>query len=404
VRRAAACVGLILLGGTIGAIVRSALADSPQATAAAAARSAAPQIRSTLPAWRAPGGRFTVTGFARANETVVLRGRGRILAKARSGRLGAFTLAARAPSASAALTLSTYEHRLTVGRLVVRPVQLAAVGDITPGESVGPTVVARGGAYPWGEVGALLRRADITTANLEGAISTRGSPVPNKEFHFRGPRELLTGARQYGGLDVVTLANNHVMDYGAEALSDTLNAARVSGIATIGAGMTLGRASRRVLIESGGLRIAFLGYSDVNPAGFVATSSSPGTAKADVDAISHDVTAARRRADLVVCWFHWGVELERAPNERQQQFAAACLRAGAKVVLGAHPHVLGAVERRAGHSIVAWTLGNFVFPSGQAATLQTAILRVRLAATGVVGYQLIPATAGVRPALLPARD
>jgi len=166
------------------------------------------------------------------------------------------------------------------------------------------------------------------------------------------------------------------MDYGAEALSDTLNAARASGIATIGAGMTLGSASRRVLIEAGGLRIAFLGYSDVNPVGFVATPGSPGTAKADVEAIAHAVRAAKRAADLVVCWFHWGVELERSPNERQQQFAAAALQAGAKVVLGAHPHVLGAVERRARHSIVAWTLGNFVFPSGQPATLQTAILRV----------------------------
>jgi len=118
-----------------------------------------------------------------------------------------------------------------------------------------------------------------------------------------------------------------------------------------------------------------------------------------VEAIAHAVRAAKRAADLVVCWFHWGVELERSPNERQQQFAAAALQAGAKVVLGAHPHVLGAVERRARHSIVAWTLGNFVFPSGQPATLQTAILRVSLAATGVVGFQLTPATAGVRPAL-----
>jgi poly-gamma-glutamate synthesis protein (capsule biosynthesis protein) len=167
--------------------------------------------------------------------------------------------------------------------------------------------------------------------------------------------------------------------------------------------MTLGAARRPVLIEAGGLRIAFLGYSDVNPAGFVATESSPGTARADVEAIAADVTAARRRADLVVCWFHWGVELERLPNDRQQQFAAAALRAGAKVVLGAHPHVLGPIERRRGKSLVAWTLGNFVFPAGKPSTRQTGILRVRLAATGVVGYRLTPASAGVRPSLAQRR-
>jgi poly-gamma-glutamate capsule biosynthesis protein CapA/YwtB (metallophosphatase superfamily) len=189
------------------------------------------------------------------------------------------------------------------------------------------------------------------------------------------------------------------MDYGAAALSDTLDAARASGIATIGAGMTLSRARRPVLMEAGGLRIAFLGYSDVNPAGFVASSTSAGTAPAEVDQIVADVRSARRKADLVVCWFHWGVELERVPGSRQQQFAAAALMGGAKLVLGAHPHVLAAVERRAGRSLVAWSLGNFVFPSGRAATVQTAILKVRLAASGVAGFRLVPARAGVQPML-----
>jgi poly-gamma-glutamate capsule biosynthesis protein CapA/YwtB (metallophosphatase superfamily) len=131
----------------------------------------------------------------------------------------------------------------------------------------------------------------------------------------------------------------------------------------------------------------------------VASPTSPGTAPAGVDEIIADVRSARRQADLVVCWFHWGVELERVPNSRQQQFAAAALAGGAKLVLGAHPHVLGAVERRAGRSLVAWTLGNFVFPSGRSTTGQTAILKVRLAASGVAGFQLVPARAGVQPML-----
>jgi poly-gamma-glutamate synthesis protein (capsule biosynthesis protein) len=245
----------------------------------------------------------------------------------------------------------------------------------------------------------VLRSADITTGNLEGAISTRGAPVPNKEFHFEGPEELLSGARKYAGMDVLTLANNHVMDYGADALADTLAAARRAGIETVGAGMTLAQARRPVFFRVGGLTVAFLGYSDVNPAGFVATSSTPGTAPADTDQIAADVSAARRKADLVVVWFHWGVELRPLPDSRQQLFAGAALNAGARVVLGAHPHVLGHVGRPTRSTLVAWTLGNFVFPSSSPGTVRTAILLVKLDRHGVSGFRLVPARSGVRPTL-----
>jgi poly-gamma-glutamate synthesis protein (capsule biosynthesis protein) len=125
----------------------------------------------------------------------------------------------------------------------------------------------------------------------------------------------------------------------------------------------------------------------------------PGTAKADVAAIATDVRAALRRADLAVCFFHWGTELHPRPDARQQQLAAACLNAGAKVVLGAHPHVLGTVARPTTRSLVAWTLGNFVFPSG-GLTGRTAILHVALGADGVRGYRLLPVRIdGFRPRL-----
>jgi poly-gamma-glutamate synthesis protein (capsule biosynthesis protein) len=120
---------------------------------------------------------------------------------------------------------------------------------------------------------------------------------------------------------------------------------------------------------------------------------------AAVPAITTYVHAARRRADVAVCFFHWGVELHPEPNSRQQQFAAACLNAGAKLVLGAHPHVLGGVAIPAPRSLVAWTLGNFVFPSGSL-TGRTAILHDALGADGVRGYRLVPDRIdGFRPRL-----
>ena len=361
-------------------------------------------IRSQLPGWVAPGGFFTVSGFTHSHALVVLRARDRRIAVVRSGRFGYFSFSMRAPR--------TGRYRLTVraggavepvGMLTVRPVELAAVGDVTPGEQVGPTILSTGAAYPWGSVGALLRRADVTTANLEGAVSSAGVPVPAKEFHFEGPAALLSGARMYAGLDLVTLANNHSLDYGAVGLRATLVAARAAGIATVGADMTIEAARRPAFIRAGGLTIAFLGYSDVNPYGFVATAGGPGTARADSSAISDDVRAARRKADLVVCWFHWGSEGQPLPDRRQQLFAAAALNAGATLVLGAHPHVLGPVVRPTRTSLVAWTLGNFVFPAGSPATSRTAILLVALTSQGVSGFRLVPAVSGVRPILAESR-
>jgi len=100
-----------------------------------------------------------------------------------------------------------------------------------------------------------------------------------------------------------------------------------------------------------------------------------------------------------VCFFHWGVELHAQPDSRQKELAIACLRAGASLVLGAHPHIFGPVVRPSRHTLVAWTLGNFVFPAS-GVTARTGILQVRLGRDGVEGYRTTRATIdGFRPVL-----
>lgn len=285
-----------------------------------------------------------------------------------------------------------------IGTLNVRPVVLEAVGDITFGEQVGPAISTYGGAYPWRYVASTLERADITVGNLETAVSERGTAAA-KQYTFRGVPSALKPLHSLAGFDVLTLANNHTVDYGRDALLDTMNAVHAAGILSIGAGATSFRAHRPAIMVEGGLRVALLGYSDVNPLGFTATESSPGTAKADPTAIAADVRAARRHADDVICFFHWGTELHPDPDARQQMLADACLRSGASVVLGAHPHVLGPITRPTPNTLVAWTLGNFVFPSA-GVTAQTAILRVELGASGVAGYRAVPVVIdGFRPRL-----
>ena len=358
------------------------------------------QVSSVLPAWLAPGAPLTVRGFAGSQQLVFLHADGRLVGRARTGVLGGFVIHAVAPSLGAhRISLIAGLRRRVLGTLTVRPLVLAAVGDITPGEAVGPAIEANGSAYPWSSVGGLLQSADLTTANLEGAISSQGVAVPGKQYHFEGPLGLLLGARNDAGFDVMTLANNHVADFGLSALADTLKAAARAGIQTVGVGANATAARTPVFFDLGGLTVAFLGYSDVNPLGFAATATSPGTARAQVAAIDADVRAARVRADIVVCWFHWGVELQANPSSRQRMYAAAALAAGAQVVLGSHPHVFGPIEQPTGSTLVAWTLGNFVFPPSRGATSRTGILLVKLGQRGVLGYHVVPAVAGVRPLL-----
>jgi poly-gamma-glutamate capsule biosynthesis protein CapA/YwtB (metallophosphatase superfamily) len=394
--RAAALAGLSVVAAVPGVVM---LRGGPEP-----ARADAPivplRIRSVAPQWVAPGARVPVTGVTGAGDHLVLRANGRIVARTTADargrfdvaftarRLGRFRLTVRAGSTPTA----------AVGAVVVRPLVLAAVGDITFGEQVGPAVAQYGGRYPWTGVAATLRAADITTGNLETSVSTRGLAA-DKEFTFRGPPQAVMPLRSFAGFDVLTLANNHAVDYGRTALLDTLRYVHAAGIKTIGAGATDVRAHAPALVRAGGLTVAFLGYSDVNPLGFVAGPQTPGTAAADAAVIGSDVRAALRRADLAVCFFHWGSELQPEPDARQRTFAAACLDAGASVVLGAHPHVLGRVERARPHRLVAWTLGNFVFPSA-GATADSAILRVALDRNGVRGFRLLPVRIdGFRPRL-----
>jgi poly-gamma-glutamate synthesis protein (capsule biosynthesis protein) len=381
-----------------------AAALSSGTAGALSARSRAPavlRVDSHLPSWLAPGARVTVAGFAGADEPLVLRAGGSVLARTTSGPLGGFRFRFRAPEPGRyQLTVAAADRTAPGGSLVVRPLLLDAVGDITFGEQAGQAVLRYGGSYPWAAVAGPLRRADITAGNLETSIS-RGGEAASKRYAFRGPPQAIPPMRSVAGFDVLTLANNHSVDYGRGALLDTLRFVRAAGIQPVGAGANTAQAHRPALVSAGGIRVAFLGYSDVNPLGSPAGSATPGTARAESSAIAADVRAASRRADVVVCFFHWGTELRAEPESRQQAFAAACLAAGAEVVLGAHPHVFGPVVRPGTRTLVAWTLGNFVFPSS-GVTARTGILEVRLDARGVRGYRVQHALIdGFRPHLVP---
>jgi poly-gamma-glutamate synthesis protein (capsule biosynthesis protein) len=267
-------------------------------------------------------------------------------------------------------------------------------GDVDFDRTTRQAIAAGGVDAPWAGIAPRLRAADLAVLNLECALSHRGTRQP-KTYTFRGDPAAVAGARR-AGVDVFSLANNHTLNYGPLALADTLAAVRAAGIQPTGAGRDLAEAQRPAVATIRGTRVAVVGISAVIPApSWKATRDRPGIAYDDDAQIAAQVSAARRQADVVVAFFHWGVEYTYAPSPAQRRAARTAIRAGATIVVGTHPHVLQPVEVVDGR-LVAWSLSNLVFQS-RPASVRTALLTVVLHPGGRVDWRLDPyrITAGV---------
>ena len=330
------------------------------------------------------------------------KGRWRPLAATRADAAGRFQRTVRPASIRSRYALRATDSAGAVSKRAnvrARPVLLAAVGDVNLGNGPGALIDAYGPRYPWTATAPTLRAADVAFGNLECAVSTRGAPVP-KLYNFRGRPAALRAMARYAGFDVLNLANNHTGDYGTQALLDTVKHVRRFGMKAVGAGGSLASAAEPRVVTRLGLKIAFVGFSNILPAAFYAGPDKAGTQPATPELIAAGVKRAKRRAHVVIATFHWGVERATTEDARQRSFAAVALANGADAVIGAHPHVLQPIERRGRHRLVAYSLGNFVFGASSAVTARTGILRMALSARGVEGHRLVPAAIrATRPAL-----
>jgi poly-gamma-glutamate synthesis protein (capsule biosynthesis protein) len=243
-----------------------------------------------------------------------------------------------------------------------RPASIVFVGDILLAGRAAELIEEEGPAAPFAGVRAVLRGAGLAIGNVECPLAVGGAPV-DKRYTFRAPPGT-AAALADAGFDLVTLANNHAMDYGPGALLETLATLRRWAIIPIGAGADADEARRWVVVESGSppVKIAVLAFSNMLPESFYAGANRPGTNPARPEAMAADIAAAREQADVVVVLVHWGTELESSPSQKQRRVAAVAAEAGADLVVGHHPHVLQGLEIR-GHTLIAYSLGNFLFPT-----------------------------------------
>lgn len=253
------------------------------------------------------------------------------------------------PTTAAGPTLTPAGHAVT----------LLFVGDIMLSRSVGDTMDAtQDWLWPFARIASVTAAADLAFANLETTISAKGVKS-GCTFCFRADPQSVAGL-VHAGFDVVSVANNHIWDYGPIAFSDTLNYLAVNDISAVGGGRNAEEAHAPVVRSVRGVRVAYLAYTDLLPKSAGALVDRAGANLWDEARMKLEVAQARTAADVVVVSFHTGTEYELKHNAAQQMKYHSIIDAGADLVVGTHPHVVQEVEQYAGKWI-AYSLGNFVF-------------------------------------------
>ena len=245
--------------------------------------------------------------------------------------------------------------------VVSRPhdITLRFVGDIMLSRSVGDTMrVLDNWLWPFERIASVTRDADLTFGNLETTISSRGF-ASGCGFCFRADPRVVTGLT-FAGFDVLSVANNHIWDYGLPAFEDTLTNLASAGISAVGGGDSLTSARNPVIRTVGNTKIAYLAYTDLLPQSAQATETRAGANRYAPSAMQEDVARARLLADIVIVSFHTGIEYETKHSLEQERIYQTAIDDGADLVVGHHPHVVQELERYK-NGWIMYSLGNFIF-------------------------------------------
>lgn len=242
-------------------------------------------------------------------------------------------------------------------------VRLVAVGDIMMHQDVKLAEAQDGGGFPalWADLVPLFKDADLAFGNLETPVAP-ASGRPGRPFQFNAPASLPPALRA-SGFTILSTANNHAFDQGRKGVAETLDRLRQADLVALGSGEDRSRAEATQILERNGLKVAFLGFTDIFNLDLDRKATEPWVRPLDLEPALAAVREARAKADVVVVSVHWGNEYQHMPTKRQRDIAHKLVAAGCDLLLGHHPHVLQPLElltvngRRA---LVAYSLGNFI--------------------------------------------
>jgi poly-gamma-glutamate capsule biosynthesis protein CapA/YwtB (metallophosphatase superfamily) len=277
---------------------------------------------------------------------------------------------------------------------------LALTGDVMLGRLANDALLRCGPAYPWGNTLPALQAADLAIVNLECVIARGGRPWTRwrKVFHFRADPVALT-ALQRAGIDCVTLANNHVLDYEEDALLEMLGLLEQGGMAYAGAGRCDEEARRPALLRARGLRVGVVAFTDNEP-GWAAGPAAPGTnwipitlEEQSLAPVREGISRARTEgAELVIVSLHWGPNMVQRPSPLFRAFAHAVMDAGADLLVGHSAHIFQGIEIYRGRPII-YDAGDFVDDYAVDPTLRNdwgLLFRVHLTGSAVRRIELDP--------------
>lgn len=239
-------------------------------------------------------------------------------------------------------------------KTVKKEIVITAAGDCTLGTDTNfdkSTDLVTAVANTGNDYSALMKnmesifsKDDYTIVNLENAFTEetiKADKGTGRVFHFKGPKEYAKILKE-GNIEGVTIANNHIYDYGIKGFEDTIKTLKENEVEFCGEGY-------KIITEIQGIKFAFLGYQ-----GWSNTDKLKQIIKNDIDSVK------KMGAKVVIPYFHWGIERENKPTQDQVNIARYCIDNGAEMVLGSHPHVIQSLENYRGKMIV-YSLGNFSF-------------------------------------------
>jgi len=250
--------------------------------------------------------------------------------------------------------------------MMQKSLRLAFVGDIMLGRLVNRHLKSAPAIYPWGDCLPVLQETNLRIGNLECAVSDRGDPwhYTPKVFHFRADPKNVQVLKA-AGIDIISLANNHSLDFGQRALGDTIRILDGAHIAHAGAGGNIEEASRPAIYKLGGLKLAMLALTDNEPA-WEAKANQPGVYYCPIEpddprslALMDAVAKLRQKVDTVIISLHWGPNWGYEPPAEHRSFAHSLIDAGADVIYGHSPHIFRGVEIYKGKPIL-YSTGDFV--------------------------------------------
>jgi poly-gamma-glutamate synthesis protein (capsule biosynthesis protein) len=313
--------------------------------------------------------------------------------EATAGEPGPGASVAASPTRSAAAEPSPAAPSPSPTPSVAPSFSVTAGGDVIGGFGVSGVVASMGSGL-FKSIAPTFEKSDFGFVNLESPLTTGGDAQGWKDVVIKGNPDLAP-AMAASGINVVTMANNHAGDMGDSGLLDSFKYCEKSEIAVVGAGKDLDEAMSGTVLETeDGVTVAFLGFTDVLPVGYPATSSSPGVApgRADIGAVKRAVKAAAKKADFVIVGWHWNFEYKRAPSSLELSQGHAVIDAGADIVFAHHPHLLNGVEAY-NDGLIFYSLGNLVFSGFSGETAETVLVRAKVSEAGI-DAQLVPVVGG----------